>query len=578
MTPEQAPPALARRLFMARTQMLRSQGPIALSHAVVAWVLWRDGLAVAAAAWFVAITAVNLARSWHLLRLTAGTEEEALHASGVALNWLVVIGLLRPIPVLLTLLGHDAQGLYLITLVMLGLTVGGAPNLAGLMHLYDVWTAPLFLAIGGVWLARANIEGVAIALLLAMMFFLLRSYVRDYGAVLAREMTWAEQLRVERDRAEEAIVARGRFFAAASHDLRQPIAAMRWYGEAVEEHARLLGHEGLKQIGEGIARAMARADPLLAQYLEISRLEAHETALPLSAVDLGALLRQTADAWAPQARQQGLSIRVDSPDALGLGDEPSLRRILDNLMANAIKFTPAGSVTLAVEAATPGRWRVSVSDTGVGIAPADQGHVFDDFFQIGNAARASEKGVGLGLSIARRHAERLGSSLRLTSALGQGSRFEFELAAADAEPVAVAAPALAPQDSLPAELKFLVVDDDVDVQQALKSRLEARGWTVRTASTLGDGLMLWRGGFMPDVVLADYRLGDEHTGAELIAALRSEGCEAPSLIITGDTAPDRLVQLARNGLEVLHKPVSDALLVQTVERLLKAPGIRRLAA
>ncbi|MDR7272278.1 signal transduction histidine kinase [Pelomonas saccharophila] len=573
MTAGDVQSALARRLFMARTQTLRSQWPIAISHAVVAWVLWRDGLAMAAVAWFLTITAVNLARSLHLLRLNGATEADAQRATRVARNWLVVIGLLRPIPVLLTLLGHSVEGFYLITMIMLGLTVGGVSNLAGLTRLYDVWSAPLFLAFCGVWLARADIEGAAIALLLGMMFFLLRTFVRDYGAVLAREMTWAEQLRVERDRAEEAIVARGRFFAAASHDLRQPIAAMRWYGEAVEEHARLLDHAGLRQIGEGIARAMARADPLLAQYLEISRLEAHETALPLSNVDLGALLRQTAEAWEPQARERGLGLALRLPDGvpLALGDEAALRRILDNLVANAIKFTPAGVVTLAAETAGPGRWRVSVSDTGIGIAAEDQGQVFDDFFQIGNAARVSDKGVGLGLSIARRHAERLGSSLRLTSALGQGSRFEFELAAADGEPPPATAPADEP--SLPAGLKVLVVDDDVDVQQALKARLQARGWTVQTASALGEALGLWRDGFLPDIVLADYRLGDEHTGAELIAALRGEGCEAPALIITGDTAPDRLAELARSGVEVLHKPVSDALLVQALGRLLaRAPA------
>lgn len=575
MTPETAQSALARRLVMARAQVLRAQWPITLAHALVAWVLWRDGLATAAAAWFVVMTGVNLARSWQLPKLSAVTEEEAQRVSRIAFNWLVAIGLLRPVPVLLTLLGHDAQGLYLITMVMLGLTVGGAPNLAGLMHLYDVWAAPLFLAFCGVWLARADVEGIAIALLLAMFFFVLRSYVRDYGAVLAREMTWAEQLRVERDRAEEAIVARGRFFAAASHDLRQPIAVMRWYGEAVEEHARQLDHAGLNQIGEGIARAMARADPLLAQYLEISRLEAHEAALPLSAVDLRALLQQTAEAWAPQARERGLAVVVDAPEVatLALGNEAALRRILDNLVANAIKFTPAGTVTLAAEAGAPGRWHVSVSDTGIGIAPADQHQVFDDFFQIGNAARAGDKGVGLGLSIARRHAERLGSSLRLSSMPGQGSRFEFELAAAGGGSGRVAAVAEDASDRLPAALKFLVVDDDVDVQQALKARLEARGSTVRTASASGEALSVWRGGYRPDLVLADYRLGDEKTGAELIAALRAEGCEAPALIITGDTAPDRLAALARSGLEVLHKPVNDALLVQTVQRLLaKAPA------
>lgn len=573
MTAASAQPALGRRLVMARAQLLRSQWPIGMAHALVAWALWRDGLALAAGVWLGSITAVYLVRGWQLPRLSANTDEEAQRVIRIGLNWLVVIGLLRPVPVLLTLLTPDGHGLHLITMVMLGLTVGGTLNLAGLMHFYDVWAGPLFLAFCGVWLARGGVEGVAIGVLLAMMFVLLRSFVRDYGAALARETASAEQLRVERDRAEEAIVARGRFFAAASHDLRQPIAAMRWYGEAVEEHARLLGHAGLKQIGEGIARAMARADPLLAQYLEISRIEAHETPPVLSAVDLGSLLRQTAEAWEPQVRAQGLGIEVELPSIapFAQGDEASLRRILDNLVANAIKFTPAGGVTLAAAAAGPGRWCVSVSDTGIGIAPADQGRVFDDFFQIGNAARTSQRGVGLGLSIARRHAERMGSALRLDSVPGQGSRFAFELAVAD-KPQSVPAPVAGPQDELPAGLKFLLVDDDVDVRQALKSRLDARGWLARTASTIDEALTLWRDGFTPDVILADYSLAEDRTGVDLIAALRAAGCTAPAVIITGDTAPQRLAELARSGLDVLHKPVSDTLLVQTLQRLLAVPA------
>jgi len=116
------------------------------------------------------------------------------------------------------------------------------------------WAAPVCAALCGLWLTHGTFEGIWIAVLVVLMFAVLAAYVRDFGQSLAQQMQLNDRLRAERDRAETAIAARSRFFAAASHDLRQPLGVMRWYGDAVRMHAQTLGHEALRNIGEGIGR------------------------------------------------------------------------------------------------------------------------------------------------------------------------------------------------------------------------------------------------------------------------------------------------------------------------------------
>lgn len=578
--------ALARQVGMARDQIRRSQWPVTLAHAFVAWVLWRDGQGVTAALWLLAITTLNAGRSVHLQRQRSDSPEHLVRAGRSMTWWLAAIGLLRPVPVLLADQHGSIHSQYLITMVMIGLTVGGAANLAGVTRLYLVWSAPLFAVLSAVWLARGGVEGVGIAVLLVMMFSLLGTYVRDYGRVLGREMALADSLRHERDRAEDAIVARTRFFAAASHDLRQPVAALRWYGEAVAEHARQLDSDRLAAIGEGIAAAVARAEPLLNQYLEISRLEAGVGALPPNeadvpaAVDITALLRDVRQHWLAEAERRGLQLAVDLEASSAaklpalLVDEQALRRILDNLVGNALKFTAKGRVTLSARpiSSAPVRWRLAVEDTGCGIAPEHHQRVFDDFFQVGNRGRSAEHGVGLGLAIARRYSERLGARLHVSSTPGTGSCFMLDLpvgnetAPESTQEVVESAPSAPPQHGAAAGARVLLVDDDEGVRRSLDALLSTHGWSVTAVAGLDDALRAWHDHPRATVVVLDHRLADGVTGAEVLARLRADGCSAPALFLTGDTEPQRLTDLAQLGIPVLHKPVSEAQLLHTLQR------------
>lgn len=438
--------ALLAQLATARGQVRRSLWPVALAHALVVALLWPQGLGPAAATWWCAVTAVNVARSARARRLADGATPTAqLRSMG---RWLLLMGLLEPVPLLLCAWRASLESQYLVSMLLLGLTVGGVSNLAGLLRLYLLWALPLCLTLMGLWLARGGIEGWGIAVLVLLFFGLLGSYVRDYGALLRREREAAEALRLERDRATAAVHARSQFFLAASHDLRQPLGAIRWYGEAVVEHARLLQHDTLADIGAGLARAVARTEPMLAQLLEVGQLDApgaaDDTADAPAPVALAGLLHSLAEAWQPEARTRGLALTLELDPALGAAQvcssEAGLRRILDNLIGNALKFTPRGAVSLSLQhvadaspapdgsaPAHAGRVRVSVRDTGVGIAPEHLPRLFDDFYQVPQAGRGAARGVGLGLAIARRHAQRLGLALQVHSVPGQGSCFACEL-------------------------------------------------------------------------------------------------------------------------------------------------------
>lgn len=431
---------LQAQLATARAQVRRSLLPVAVAHALVAWLLWQQGVGLATAAWWLLVTGVNAARSWHGERVArhAAPDRQRRHMAA----WLLLLGLLEAAPLLLLqAAGASQDSQYLVTMVLLGLTVGGVSNLAGQLRLYLPWAAPLCAVLVLQWASRGDALGPGVAVLVLLLFGLLGSYVRDYGAILDRERRLAEDLRQERDRAKAAVLTRSQFFMAASHDLRQPLGAIRWYSEAVSEHARLLEHDTLADIGSGLLRAVDRTEPMLAQYLEIGQLDARADApAPSDAaapVDLIALLRSLHEEWLPQAQASGLALQLAIDAALGPAlavhaGEAGLRRMLDNMLANALKFTPEGTVTLSAQplhGAGCGRLpiRVSVRDTGIGIEPEHLPHLFDDFYQALNPSRSASRGAGLGLGIARRHAQRLGLTLQVESTPGQGSCFWFDV-------------------------------------------------------------------------------------------------------------------------------------------------------
>ena len=380
----------------------------------------------------------------------------------------------------------------------------------------------------------------------------------------------AGALAIERDRAQAAADARSRFFAAASHDLRQPLHALSINATTLMLLARQADDPRLRELSQGITRALMQSQGLLDALLDISRLDAGAVPLQPADVDLAALLRQLHAEFAGQAAEQGLGFALALPDAPAWArtDVDLLQRVLRNLLDNAFKFTSDGQVGLALQrlpaGAGPAEWQVDVTDTGCGIAEADRERVFEEFFQVGNPARDRSRGLGLGLAIVQRSARLLGLAVSLQAGPGgRGTLFSLRLPALD-DPTPGAPDRPAQQADLPWPAQsVLLVDDEADILHALSGLLQALGWHTHSAGDADAALALAADPSLPlSVAVVDQRL-PQGDGISLVGRLRALRPGLPALIVTGDVALQW--QVRRHGLRVLHKPLDGAALAAAIQ-------------
>ena len=249
--------------------------------------------------------------------------------------------------------------------------------------------------------------------------------------VIYSELGRSTKLAADLEATREESQRKGFFLNAISHDLRTPLNGILLQTSLAEIGVATGDAQTTEAaIREIKASARAAAD-LLDSFLEYARLAADVGCPPATNTDLGAAVRDVAAAFDAAAAKKGLSLRVSAPPAGALvlrSDRQCLARVLNNLVSNAIKFTDRGGVRVEVERETD-VVRVHVTDTGVGISPADQERLFEEFFQVNNKERSPNKGFGLGLAIARRLARQLGGDVTVQSTPGRGSRFTVELPA-----------------------------------------------------------------------------------------------------------------------------------------------------
>ena len=584
----------ARQLQLILDQLRRLVSGHLAVDAFVAWMAWRAGLGLLAWLWLLGIVALVVGRDLYVRRLqTQGRMDSRAVLLRLA-NLLTLFGAAQVVVVVMVFSRPPGDAQYILTMVMMGLAAGAVTAVAGHLRSFLPWGVVFFGGLALCWLSRMSVEGVAVALLVLSLFATLVLSVRDQGRTLAnlvslseelrherdKQLRLAEELRLARDRAERASQAKTRFFASASHDLRQPLTALSFNAATLRLLALRLGDDDLSQVSDGIRRALAESQGLLDSVLEVSKLDAGTIDVQFGPVELGALLVDLAAPLMAVAAGRGLVLRVQGMGAALLwvqSDAQLLRRILHNLVGNAIKFTPSGSVTLSAEPDAANAVRISVSDTGPGIAPEVQDKVFEEFFQLGNVERNRSRGLGLGLAIVRRLAALLGGEVGVHSALGQGATFWLRLPrdepavpapSALAELAELAAPTASVAQRPARVFRVLVIDDERAIREALGTFLRTLGWTAVTASDSDEALHAWHGGFLPEALLIDFRLREGASGLGALDALRGAGCTAPAWLITGDTEPGRIAQARAAGLPVVYKPVQGHELVALVRAVL----------
>lgn len=382
-----------------------------------------------------------------------------------------------------------------------------------------------------------------------------------------------ERLAEEKAIAEDANRAKTRFLAAANHDLRQPVHAQSLLLHALESEP--MSAAGTR-IREQLGRATGNLASLLEALLDLSRLDAGATRADIAEHDISELAVRLETEYLPIAVERGLTLRVRACDGTVRTDATLLLRLLGNLLSNAVRYTTEGGVLLGFRR-RGGRILIQVWDTGIGIAESDARNVFREFYQVDNAERRRENGLGLGLAICSRIAGLLGVEIGMRSRVGCGTVIElFVEAVAEPLPPPAAGPAPIDIDVLRGRC-VLLVDDDPLGREALGDVLMREGMTVLLAASAAEAIALVRGWpTPPDMIVSDYRISKNWTGTQLIEALRTDAspAEIPAVIITGDTAVDVLRLMASSGLPVLSKPIVPQMLLSQMASLMtsRLPG------
>lgn len=369
------------------------------------------------------------------------------------------------------------------------------------------------------------------------------------------------ELAQARDAADAANKAKSTFLAAASHDLRQPLQASLAYLSVL---SRKVGRKDCEELCDKALQPLKAMGDILEVLLDISDLESGHLKPHRRDFALNALLLRVIACAEQQAQYKGLSLSSLPTDLIVHSDPKLLERVVSNFVTNAIRYTDKGCIGIYCEE-VGGKVRISVTDTGIGIPPDALNTVFEDHVQLGNPARDRRKGLGLGLSIAKRIADTLGHRLSVQSKLGLGSSFSIELPQAHAAAAHSEAPRPAPERMQDHPI-VLVIDDDQDVAEAVQLLLQSYDFETYVAHSRVAVLAMLESGLNPGVVLCDYRMPDIN-GIELIRQIRALlKTEILAVLITGDTGltalPDDLTRCA-----LLHKPVDAEAFLAVIGKL-----------
>lgn len=455
-----------------------------------------------------------------------------------------------------------------LTVLVFGITASAIPLIGSYIPSFYMFVIPALLP----FIARNVFEGTAphlvLGLIEAAVMVGFASFAHNYNRMLIESLrnrlekqALADRLAVQnvdleraRVAAEQADRSKTRFFAAASHDLRQPLHAMGLFAAALAQKVR---DPQVTGVISSINASVQALEALFNELLDISKIDSGAIKPELSDFALEEVFARLHSEFAAEAAAKELRLAVGGGQHVVASDPVLLERIIRNLVSNAIRYTPAGEVAVTA-APADGAVRIEVRDTGIGIREEDQPRIFDEFFQLANPGRTSSKGLGLGLAIVQRLCGLLGYAIRLTSEYGKGSVFRFDVPPG-AAPVrrGDAADAAVPVEAHLGGKMIVVIDDEAAIVEGMKALLSGWGADVLGSATGDDVIAAVHGaGRMPDLLIVDHRLGAGEDGIEVAQRIRQAlDPEIPAILITGSITPDLARQARAVGLEFMLKPV-----------------------
>jgi two-component system, sensor histidine kinase len=359
------------------------------------------------------------------------------------------------------------------------------------------------------------------------------------------------ELESARDAAERANASKSRFVASASHDLLQPLNAAKLFLASLRAMDQ---PPAQARLTERIVSAFGSVEQILGALLDISKFDIGAARAKPETIALDPLLDRLREEFAPIAQKQGLELRVLPCRAHVVTDPVYLKRILQNLLSNALRYTRKGRVLLGARA-SGGAVRLEIWDTGPGIPEDKQAEIFQEFTRLDPVGQ--DGGMGLGLAIVEQACALLNHPLALRSELGRGTMFSVTVPRAQHIPLLPApTPPREPRGPLE-EMLVLVVENDANVRRAMMGVLEDWGTSPIEAATLAEAeAQIAELGVPPDVILADYQLDGGETGLALIAALRARHGPVPAVLITANHSPDLIQTTEEQAILLMTKPLA----------------------
>ncbi|MBS0426232.1 MAG: response regulator [Proteobacteria bacterium] len=453
----------------------------------------------------------------------------------------------------------------LLTCVLCSLPAIGTIVAAGSRLYVLVYSAGVFVPVVIAWSTRYPGLATAAAASGATYVIVLYLATVESSRMLARSFA----IRQERDRmvkdlersnqaihaavaqARREASARARVLAAASHDLRQPLHALSLYSAVLSSQP---SEEAQREAGMRIDQLVHILGDLLHGLLDLSRISSGEYIVVRERFDLRAVVESICAEVEPSARSKGLDFDAHLETAWIDSDQTAISRILRNLLDNALKYTASGRIGVRL-ARVGSTAEIAVIDTGPGIPEQMQGRVFEEFFQIANHGRDRAKGVGLGLTIVKRLVEQIGGSLSLDSTTGAGCTFCIRLACLTEVPADTPRSAASAGDiAFGAGRRVVVLDDDEEIARAMVALLSLWGYAVEAVTDAQQvGPLFARG--VPDLLIADLRLGGEQSGLDVVNALVTSHGDFPVLFVTGEASAPPTLWISARGVKACEKPV-----------------------
>jgi signal transduction histidine kinase len=462
-----------------------------------------------------------------------------------------------------------------ITIILLTVSSASVSTTNGYKGKFLWFVAPLLIPLSLAWVLGNSYAtddkswvGYALAALIIAYLFYLIALGKDLFSVFEEscnirfsEFEKNEQLMLALEESKNASMAKTRFLASASHDLRQPM-------HTIGVLLAALGMRPLDTRSREIVDVLGTVNNSLASQLDglldISKLDAGIVQPDLQVYRLDELVRSHVAKISLSEQKQNLYVNVNAPQEVFVKTDSGLfERVLMNLTGNAIKFTKQGGVDISISV-TDQKAILEVADTGIGIAQNMHQLVFQEFYQVGNPERDRTAGLGLGLSIVKRICALLDIHVHLISAEGQGCRFVLTFPLVKNIAHSPTQKAALGDVHLPA-MKVLVIDDEVDIRTGMRLLLEELGCSVVLAEGIDQAVASAKSHKF-EMVFSDYRLRGDENGIDAIGHVRAVLPGVDAVLISGDTAPERLQSAQNAGIYMLHKPVSFEAIVKQLQK------------